>query len=429
MASLNFIPPKIPNKSLTSAVFPIHSTGKDSGYIEYECPALGGAFSANISTSNIAIPLLKGTIYTPTGFESDLMTSNGMVNLSNFNIVKLDLDNTKGLTNLVLDVYYNSKANLKTATKKFTTIIEKGELFYRDYPVYNQFFNFTTRNTDEGSRAVFNGRCTLSRYTQFGAPTQLSDQINRFSIGTLERVGNDFYNDILINRVQDVVKTDRIGVVDSIQATKQTFWNNASHFNFTSNVASDIYLNSTDNADTMDVLITGRGFNDTKAQETITLTGTTNAVGLLSFKIIDNMEVTSPTVNAGQVKVYRQTDNEVMNVMDIGAGRSTSLIYCAPENTKSVVRHLSFNGTTGLETESKIKLYKVVDNVREVLVYQNNTRDAQVIENIDLDILLNGTDSLYGVIESANVASTLGDSFFSGRVNILEYANSQDKII
>lgn len=429
MASLNFIPPKIPNKSLTSGKYPIQSNGTSGGTVEYECPAMNGSFTSNVSTSNISIPLLKCPDYTVAEFASDLMTSNGMVNLSNFNIVKLDIDNTQGETNLVLDVYYNTKPNLKTAKKKFTTIIERGELFYRDYPVFNQFFNFTTRNTDEASRAVFNGQCTLSRYTQFNVPTQLSDQINRFSVGTIDRVSNDFYNDILINRVQDVVKTDRLGVVDSITATTQTFWNNPSHFNFTSNVASDIYLNSTDASDTMDVLITGRGFNDTKAQETITLTGTTNALGLLSFKIIDNMEVTSPTVNAGVVKVYRQTDNEVMNVMDAGAGRSTSLIYCAPENTKSVVRHLTFNGTTGLETESKIKLYKVVENVREVLVYQNNTRDAQVIENIDLDILLNGTDSLYGVIESANVASTLGDSFFSGRVNILEYADSQDKII
>ena len=423
------IPPLIENKSLVSGTYPVQSIGRQST-LQYESPAAitrVGNFTSNIGTSNIGIPLNGNVEYSTTSFLTT--TSNIMCPTTNFNIIKLDIDNSAGETDIILDVYYATENNFRTSKKRYTTIIERGELFYRNYPVENQFFNFTCRNPDEANRAKFKGRCSLSRYTQFNTPTQINDRIDRFTLGDIARVANNYEDDVLIGRIQDVLKTDRLGITDSITATKMTLWNNPSAFNFTSNSTTDIVARSTSGADNMDILITGKDALEKKVSETITLNGTSNVSGILSYKVVDDIVVTSGATNSGDVVIARATDGEIMNVMNANAGRSTSMIYTCPENTVAIIREFSLNGFTTLNTESKVKLYKVQDNERVIQVYQNNTRDAQIIENQHLEIALQAGETLFGEINSTNITSNLGDSFFSSRVNILEYSLSTEKII
>lgn len=431
MSSVFNTTPTLANKSYFSTNFVSQGTCRNGGY-EYEAPASivnNGIFTSNVGTSNIGIPL-NDTRLTYTQSEFDLkQASNAMVNTSNFNVVKMDIDNSKGEANLVLDIYYGTTNNLSEAVKKYTTIISVGELFYRNYPIENQFFNFTCKNVSESNVALFNGRITMSRFTQYNVPNQISDNINRFSLATVDRSGNSFDNDILIGRVQDIVKTDRIGVMDSVLATKQTFWNHDSAFDFTSNTSTDIIAKSSSNLDSMTIFIGGKGATDVYQSEKLTLAGTGDVFGLLNYKVIDEIVVENGETNNGNVEIRRVGTGEVMNYMNAGAGRSTSMIYVCPENTKAIIKNFSLNGFTSLNTESKVKLYKVQDNERSILVYQNNTRDAQIIESQDLDIALIGGETLYGEVDSTNITSNLGDSYFSSRLNVLEYALSDDKII
>ena len=46
-----------------------------------------------------------------------------------------------------------------------------------------------------------------------------------------------------------------------------------------------------------------------------------------------------------------------------------------------------------------------------------------------IDIALDAGETLYGEVDSANITSNLGDSYFSSRLNVLEYSLSDDKII
>jgi len=423
------IPPLIGNKSLLSGTYPVQSIGRQSS-LQYETGAVitnVGNFTSNIGTANIGVPLNGNVEYTATSLFNT--TSNIMCPTTNFNIIKLDIDNSTGDTDIILDVYYSTENNFSKSKKRYTTIIERGELFYRNYPVENTYFNFTCRNPDEANRAKFKGRCSLSRYTQFNTPTQINDKIDRFTLGDVARVANNYEDDILIGRVQDVVKTDRLGITDSITQTKMTLWNNPSAFNFTSNSTTDIVARSDSATDLMDILISGKDSLDKKVTETITLNGTSNVSGFLSYKVVDDMVVTTNGTNTGNVVIARSTNGEVMNYMNANAGRSTSMIYTCPENTVAIIREFSLNGFTTLNTESKVKLYKVEDNKRSIQVYQNNTRDAQIIENQHLEISLNAGETLYGEIDSSQVTSNLGDSFFSSRLNVLEYSLSTEKII
>jgi hypothetical protein len=432
MASINSIPPNLQNKSLFSGKYAVGSRGQTMNAVEYEIPATVANisnFTSNVGTGNIAIPLNSNTLeYIPSLFPSNI-TSNGMVNTTNFNIIKLDIDNSKGVTDIVLDVYYGRTNNLSQASKKYSTIIERGELFYRSYPVANEFFNFTCKNPDSSDRAKFQGRATLSRYTNFTTPNQLSDKINRFNLSEISRAGNSFENDILIGRVSDVVKTDRIGITNSILANEMTFWNSPTNLNFTANVTSDIVARSDNVGDTMDIFISGKDTLDKKVEETITLSGTSNVFGILSYKLVDDIVVSSNGTNSGNVVIERVGTGEVLNYMDANAGRSTSMIYCCPENTTAIVKDFNLNGFTTLNTESKVKLFKVVDNIRSILVYQNNTRDNAIDDNQELNIALQAGETLYGKIDSSQITSNLGDSYFAARLNILEYAEPIEKII
>jgi hypothetical protein len=431
MSSFNNNAPNLTNKSYFSPNILTQGTGRRGGF-EYECPASlvnNGIFTSNIGTSNIGIPLSGEKLEYSQSELDAYLTSNAMVDTANFNVIKLDIDNSKGEANLVLDIYYGTTQNLSNAVKKFSTIIEVGDLFYRNYPVENQYFNFTIKNVSEANRAKFNGRVTMSRYTQFSVPTQISDNINRFSLGNVSRSANSFDNDILIDRVSDIQKTDRLGVMDSVLATKQSLWNHDSAFNFTSNLSTDMVARSDNPLDTMTILIGGKSAKDIYQSEQLTLSGTSNVFGILNYKVIDDIVVSDGLTNTGNVVIERVGSGEVMNYMNAGAGRSTSMIYTCPENKKAIIKTFSLNGTTALNTESKVKLYKVQDNERNILVYQNNTRDAQIIESQDLDIKLDAGETIYGEVDSSNITSNLGDSYFSSRLNVLEYSLSNDKII
>ena len=279
------IPPLIQNKSLSSGTYPVQSIGRQST-LQYETAAViakVGNFTSNIGTANIGVPLNGNVEYTAASLFNT--TSNIMVPTTNFNIIKLDIDNSTGDTDIILDVYYSTENNFRQSKKRYTTIIERGELFYRNYPVENTYFNFTCRNPDEANRAKFKGRCSPSRYTQFNTPTQLNDKIDRFTLGDVARVANNYEDDILIGRVQDVVKSDRLGITDSITQTKMTLWNNPSAFNFTSNSTTDIVARSDSATDLMDILISGKDSLDKKVTETITLNGTSNVMDFFPTKL------------------------------------------------------------------------------------------------------------------------------------------------
>ncbi len=391
-------------------------------------------FTSNIGTSNTSFVHQKPIIqYTPEQLSGSL-TSNSMIPSSNYNVIKVDIKN-KGRddpdyrSNILLNIHYSLTPTLEDATTKYSTIIEGGSNFYRNYPIENQYFGVSIKNLDPANDAVFDGKITLSKFTQYSVPSQIKDPINRFSLSNVVRQGNDFTDDVLLDRVEDVFQTARIGTCDNILATRQTLWNNGSAFNFTSNTATDVVLKSFSPSDTGQVIITGKDEFENKVEDILTLAGTSNVFAINSYKVVDDLVCIGDFNNQGKVIVSRLTDGEVMNVMDAEAGRSTSLIYVVPDDTKSIVRTLNINGRSSLNTKTKFKLYKVVDNLRNVLVYQNDIRDDMININIPIEIMLIAGETIYAELTSLNIGGGLGDSVYDAKLNIFEYNVSGSSIL
>ena len=419
------------NKTLTSGSYPTQGLQGHTS-VNGNHHFLQSIFTSNIGMSNTCVILQTAPVeqYTQQNWDNiqnglEYYTSNGMTPCSEFNVIKVDF---RPKTNVKLNIHYAENGKLNDATIRYSTIIDANENFYRNYPVENQFFSVSIKNLSEDLPSIVSGSVSLSQYTQYSAPSQIKDSSNRFSLATRVRNGNDYNDDVILDRLQDVVQVDRLGVVDSIVALEQTIFNNDSHFNFTSNISTDIVAFSSSNFDTGSIIITGKSQEDTKITDIIELNGTSIVFGINNYKMIDNITTLDNFNNDGKITIARISNGEVMNVMDADAGRSTSLIYLCPDNTNSVCKSLNINGRSGLNTQTLLKLYKVVNNLRKQLVYQNNIKDGIINENIDIDIKLNSGEVLYGVLNSSNKTSNSGTSQYACKLNLIEYSINTEAI-
>jgi len=413
---IQFQPPK--SKALQSGSFLNQGIGIKSN-INDNASFNGNEFKTSLSSGNVVYPFNFGvqTVGLPTDYLT--FTSNSMVASGDFNVIKTSIDNS-GLGDIKLRVLYNHEQNIKTSVERYSTTIRAGDIFYRNYPVENEYFSMSLENTSTNSTIV-KGKITMSKFTQFNAPAQIEDTINRFALADLSRDTNKYRDDILIDRIEDVTKVTRLGIVDTIQALEQTIYNEGQAFNFTSNIAQDLVLRSTEASDSgKEVVITGLGLADTTATDKITLAGTSNAFSLSSFKWIDNMTMVDSN-NAGKLTCASVATGEVFNIMDADAGRSTSLIYGCPTNKKSVLKDIKINGRSGLECATKVVLYKVKNNLHKTLLYKNNAVDSELNNYVNLNEGLTAGDVVYGHLTSSNTASALGDSSISVLMNVYEY--------
>jgi hypothetical protein len=397
-------------------------------------------FSANIQGSNTFYPFFanKGisTENDPTSLDAfDILTSNAMILTDNYNVIRVDLHN-KGSVPVKVSAFYSVVSDLREADIKYSTIIGAGEVFYRNYPVQNKFFNMalTPIGQDTSAFSVVNGSLSFTKFTEYNTPSQLSDPINRFAMSNISRDGNSFTDDVLVDRFSDVKKTSRLGLIDSILNEKQNVWNFNGSQDFSSLVNTACVIRS-DNILDNGLKVNVVGWSEdtpTKLEgEIVELFGTSNVGMLTEFKMISDMRIigseqSTKFNNEGTIEIYRFGTNELMAQMKSLKGRMTSFQYICPPNYRSVVKQVQINGNTGYNLESKLNLYRVegVTGTRQ-LVYQNNQFDAHINGEVNIDIGLSALDILYAEVESSNIGlPTMGDSQYQVRANIFEYPTS-----
>ena len=79
-----------------------------------------------------------------------------MVASADFNIIKTSIDNY-GAGDIKLRVLYNHEQNIKTAVERYSTTIKAGDIFYRNYPVENEYFSMSLENSTTANTKV-NGK-------------------------------------------------------------------------------------------------------------------------------------------------------------------------------------------------------------------------------------------------------------------------------
>jgi len=413
------ISPKIKPSLQSGSFFPNNNASKASNINNQ---VLVGNFDTTVNSGNITYPFNNDVQIFNTQTDFVGFSSNSMFDSGNYNVIKTQILNNSPDT-INLHVRYCNDNDVTKSQLKYTTTIDPEELFYRNIPVRNQYFQIAVEGVSDSGEATGNiqGELTLSRYTQMNIPTQIDEKVTSNDMAMNDRSINSFNDDVVLGRRSDVYKSTRLGISDSITALEKTVWNANGVFNFTSNTATDLVLRSTSALDTgIDIVITGVDFADKIATDRITLAGTSNAFAITSFKVITDMRMVDET-NVGVIKCASLTNN-TFNYMDAGAGRSTSLIYMSPDKRSAVVQSLNISGRTTLNTDTHLELYKIENLNKKTLLYKDNRTDCELNNTVELNEPLTGTDIIYGVLKSSNVGIVgFGDSPYSCLLNVFEY--------
>lgn len=394
---------------------------------------LYNTFTSNIGTSNIVYPI-NGNFQTNSISDFNF-TSNQMTPSGEFNVLKVDLDTNDCTSDIKLNVRYGHKQDLGLSDIKYSTIIPPNTQFFRNYPVENEYFSISLQGTDETTEFnSVNGRVTLSQFTQFNPPIQIDDAVNRFKMSTLERVGNDFDNDVIVGRVGDVRKRERLAIMPSDYGnTKNILWGvkEYNEFEFTTAAAPLVVRSASANDSGKRISISGINELNKEIKETITLAGTSNSFTFEEYKFVGNMEMVDEA-NDGDIICEANLTGIPYNFMANNFGKSSSLLYTVPEETAAIIKEVKLNGKLELINSPDISIRAInFTSNSSRMVYYNNQGDGLIDDARVLDIKLNAGDCVIGQIEGGlgnTDTANLGVSSLSAQMNIFEYSTATDRI-
>jgi len=399
-------------------------------------------FTSNIGFSNICYPLNNSFQTSDLTLFDFSPSSNTMISSADFNVIKIDISSNKSEYDTRLDVYYSHDGVFGNADIRYSTIISGGTNFYRNYPIENEFFSISLRNLGGEITTDFSnieGRVTLSKYTQYNAPVQVGDQINRFNMGSLIREGSNFELDVVNDLVQDVKKVSRQGIMPTdLGKANMNLWGAGIYNDFSvSNDYRPLVIRSVGGNASNDfgkvVTIKGIATNEVYVVENVTLAGTSNAFTIAEYKFIGDMFLKDGGEVEGDYLICADSQSGIpYNYMDGVSNKTTSLAYTVPSDTTSIITDISLNGRTNLVNESIFNLKKInfTSNSVESL-YQNRTTDSDINTVVPLNVKLDAGDCIIGEMREGNTSNitTEGITTMVGRLNIYEFVTSDDKII
>ena len=393
-------------------------------------------FTSNIGSSNICYPF-NHNYQTP--FTNDYGTSNLMIPSGDFNVIKVDLSTQNTIQDTRLELRYGHNQLLENSSIRYSTIIQAGSNFYRNYPIENEYFSISLKNlaNSDGNYSIIDGRVTLSKYTEYNAPIQMSDEINRFTMGNVERQANDFNFDIINGRIEDIKKVERIGIMPTDYGNaEQIVWgiNNFNSFKTSEDFRPLVIrsIGGDNNGKVIDIegIATGGIF----VRESVTLpSGSSNAFTISEYKFVGNMFFRDAGENDANYVIVADRDTGIVyNYIDKGSTTSTSLLYTCPSDTSAIIKDINLTGRANLVNRSHFDLTKVnyTSNSR-TSIFQNRIVDDSINTLVPLNYRLQAGDCLIGSMKDGNGSNTIteGDSVLFSRLNIYEFGNSNSKII
>jgi len=394
---------------------------------------LFNTFTSNIGSSNVAYPI-NGNVQLTSTTDFNFL-SNQMIPSGEFNVIKIDLDTKDCITDIKLQVRYGHNQELGLSDIKYSTIIPPDTQFYRNYPIENEYFSIALKCDDDA--ATFNsvnGRVTLSKYTQYNAPVQIEDSIDRFKMSSLERVGNDFYNDAIIGRVADVRKTRIMAVMPSDYGEPDNvIWGIKAFDRFYyGDTALPLVVRSSAPSDSgQRIKIKGINELNNYVEEEITLAGTSNAFTFEEYKFVGGMEMIDKD-NNGDITVESNLTGLPFNFMAAGYGNSSSFLYTVPSDTTAIIKNIQFTGKIDLVNKPNILIRKINHGSNtSTNLYFNNTGEGLIDTTTALDLTLDAKDCVIGNIQggfSNSDTANLGVSSLTGFMNILEYSTSSTRV-
>jgi len=323
------------------------------------------------------------------------LTGNVMIDTIETNIVNVSIDNTKNTENVDLRISYNTINDSGNSTAVYETTASRLSHFFQTYPTKNRFFMLEALGHNLTSNVDLNGTVRLSKYTQFNTTSQIRDVTNRNTLAINDRALNNYYEDVIRNKIKDVTFINANGsmfelpvnsgthIVGSGEQVAPTLWNTRTD--------EKIVLKS-DTIDTNSIGVSGISSNGSLHIETINLNSTSNSVSSIHNYMCINELVGS---SSGNVSANTSETGQLLNYLDSGNYYSNQALYGANIHQTIYIKNLHY--TANIDDRGAILQLKIKDQLGQSrTVYKHKIIDEQL--DIDLEqfkILVQPTQIIY----------------------------------
>lgn len=351
------------------------------------------------------------------------------ISTSNFNVIKLSVD-TKLFKNdketlinennetIFVDILQGETPNVMAVS--YTTPIQTNSVFYRNYPVKNNFCNIRFRNS-LGKKINVSYELTLSKFTQFNPPSQIGDKVEFSEMSNLVRNANNYYDDVSRDKFANSNIINTFGFCKNNVTTSQIIAPVNIQEN-TSNTFVFAYGVSDSTLDNFEIDLSGHSTAGQNGRFTsgITLNGTTPTPQTIeSFKYIDVVDLKGNN-NTGNVSIYKNGTTEHLAYIPAGFANLSSPIHYINELEEGVVKEVRLSGSTIMQN-GEVEL-KLNTGSSTKTIWTSGLVDG-VAENLwcpDYKIPSNST--VYGMVKGVDMSTySSGNERIDLSLKILKY--------
>jgi hypothetical protein len=348
------------------------------------------------------------------------------ISTSNFNVIGVSVD-----TNIVngngfpinndndiifLDVLQGH--NKKDMVVSYSTPILPNNVFYRNYPVKNNFCNIRFRN-EKSSNVHVNYDISLSKFTQFNPPSQLGDNVEFAEMSNLIRSGNDFYDDVSREKFENAKIINRFGYLKDNVNSKQIISPILLEEN-TSNTFTEVFGVSDSASDVFNMDISGETdlFNLGRINNRISILGTSNStISINRYKYIDTVDLLGNN-NTGNISIYKTGTFDAVAYIPKGFANVSSPIYYINKIEEGVLKEVKLNGSVKIQNGSVQVRLAQGSSVKTIWSSGIINSDVKNVWKPDYKIPSNST--IYAIVEDIDT-TIYADERIDISMKILKY--------
>ena len=341
------------------------------------------------------------------------------IETKNFNVIRVSVDSNyienNDDTEFFVDILQGqSKENMAVS---FTTPIKANDVFFRSYPVKNNFCNVRFRNNTVANVHIDHD-ISLSKFSQFNPPSQLRDDVEFKEMTNLTRIANEFYDDVSREQFANSKIINRFGYFKNDITGKQVV-SPAYIPENTSNTYVEVFGVSDSVSDVFEFTVSGEIdlLNLGRIENAIELLGTSNsAITLNRFKYIDTIDM--PQNNTGNVSIYKNGTNELVAYIPADTRALSSPLYYINKIEEGVLKEVRVKGLTQLRNGSIDVRLATGDNIKTI--WSTGLLDGVIENTWNPDFKIPSNSTVYAIVRDIDTTNH-GNERVDVSLKILKY--------
>ena len=372
----------------------------------------------NAKSTNINIqPNISYNVFS--NKNSDFVDVVDPIETKNFNVIRVSVDsiykeNRYG-DDFFVDILQGQNPN--NLAVSYTTPLKSNDIFFRSYPVKNNFCNVRFRNNTSANIRIDHD-ISLSKFSQFNPPSQIGDNIEFKEMVNLTRIANNYYDDVSRELFENSSIVNRFGYFENNVINNQIVAP-VNILENTSNTFVEVYAKSDSALDTFEFTIDGNTdiLDNGRSLNGLVLFGTSNSlISLSRYKYIDTIDM--PQNNSGNVSIYKNGTNELVAYIPKDTRALSSPLYYINKIEEGVLKEVRLKGLTQLQNGSIDIRLTEGDNIKTI--WTTGVLDG-VVDNVWFpDFKIPSNSTVYAIVKNVDT-TTHGNERVDISLKILKY--------